>query len=229
MRSDEDIAGVMGSASPSGRSSPAGPWIAFALILAVLLSFAAFIVYQRYLREPSRNVIKVNVDHGQIRHVFYLDRGYLKDPDVPPREHIVIYAAYPSMLPCARNDVPGNSCMHILIAPDRKKTNGEFIVEEWRLRKDRPDNGPRFDKYIGEEDGYQVYEGIINSKANDIVRTRIFLDNSGNLVSDGYYADARFLSGIPVRYGAAKGYQTTPMEMHRWMGNLLIKLTQEAK
>lgn len=204
-------------------------WIVFAAILTIMLCFAGFIAYQHYLHEPSRNVIKVNVDHEQTRHVFYLDRGYLKDPDAPPREHVVLYAAYPSMLPCARNDVPGNRCMHILIAPDRKKTNGEFIVEEWKSRKDRVDNGPGFDRYIGEEDGYQVYEGIINVKAGDIVRTRIFLDSNGDVVSDSYYGHARFLSGIPVRYGSANGYKTTPREMHKWMQNLLNKLTQQKK
>jgi len=204
-------------------------WIAFGLILTALLGFAGFIAYQQHLRKPSSNVIKVNVDHGQIRHVLYLDRGYLKDPDAAPREHVVFYAAYPSMLPCARNDVPGNRCMHILIAPDHRTTEGEFIIEQWQSRKDRADNGPRFDRYVGEEDGYQVYEGVINSKTGDIVRTRLFFDDRGNLVSDGYYGSARFLSGIPVRYGSAKGYRTTPKELHEWMEKLFNKLTKEAK
>jgi hypothetical protein len=195
-----------------------------------MLWFAAFIAYQHYLREPSRNVIKVNVDHGQTRHVLYLDREYLKDPDAPPREHVVIYAAYPSMLPCARNDVPGNRCMHILIAPDRKKTEGEFVVEQWQLRKDRSDNGSGFDRYVGEEEGYQIYETLPSPKTGVIIRTRIFTDANGNLVSDtNYHGFARMLSGIPVRYGAAKGHQTTPKEMHKWIEKLLNKLTQETK
>ena len=175
-------------------------------------------------------MVKVNVDHGQTRHVLYLDRGYLKDPDEPPRDYVVLYAAYPSMLPCARNDVPGSRCMHILIAPDDKKTQGEFIVEEWQLRKDRTDNGSRFDRYIGEEGGYQVYETLPSAKTGVVIRTRIFTDENGNLVSDSnYHGNARMLSGIPVRYGSSKGNRTTPREMHKWMQDLLNKLTQETK
>ena len=193
----------------------------------VLLSFAGFIAYQLHLRQPSRNVIKVNVDHGQTRHVLYLDRGYLKDPDAPPTDYVVLYAAYPSMLPCARNNVPGNHCMHILIAPEHKGTHGEFIVERWRINKNRNDLGPGFDRYIGEKDGYQNYEGLLSPRTGKIIRTRIFSDENGNLVADSYYAEARLLSGIPVRYGSAEGYGTTPREMHAWIKNLLKKLTNE--
>jgi hypothetical protein len=72
-----------------------------------------------------------NVDHGQTRHVLYLNRGYLKDPDAPATDYVVLYAAYPSMLPCAQDGVPNNRCMHILISPDWKNTQGEFIVQQW--------------------------------------------------------------------------------------------------
>ena len=119
-----------------------------------------------------------NVDHGQTRHVLYLNRGYLKDPDAPATDYVVLYAAYPSMLPCAQDGVPNNRCMHILISPDWKNTQGEFIVQQWQLRKDRTDNGSRFDRHVGEEDGYQTYETLPSLKTGVVVRTRIFSDKT---------------------------------------------------
>ena len=171
-------------------------------------------------------IVKITVANNGNPRDFYVDEGYLADRKGGAiREYLIIHALYPGMQPCYRSDVVmAKNCNMILIESGTRKTRGESIVEQWNARKNRPNNGPGFDRYIGSEDGYDIYETLPHPKTGDVYRTLIFRDANGDLVSDSTTSTARF-SGLFVRYyGPAAVYGATPRALHAWIGNLLIQL-----
>lgn len=170
-------------------------------------------------------MMKITVSNNGNPRDFYVNENYLADRrGGAVRDYLIIHAEFPSMKPCYRSDVVmAKNCMMILIDSGDRKTGGEFIVEQWNIGKNREYNGPGFDRYVGTEDGYDVYETLPFKKTGEVSKTLIFLDRNNSFVSDNRNSYARFRE-LVVRYGRASTYGTTPKEMHAWIEKLLDKL-----
>lgn len=194
-------------------------------LTASFLACIAFLVGCIGKSHADGDIVKITVSNNGNPRDFYVDENYLSDrKGGAVRDYLIIHASYPDMIPCYRSDVVmARHCMMIVIKSGDRKTRGESIVEEWNARKHRTYNGPGFDRYIGTEDGYDIYETLPTGKSGNVYRTQVFYDASGDLVSDSNPSDARFF-GLVVRYERARFYGATPKEMHAWVGSLLVQL-----
>lgn len=199
-------------------------------LLLLPIGFFIYAGYVSYLKYP-KEMKEIYLNDAGGKRKFNIYSEYLQDPNDPQvRNFIMIKTSFPDMSPQGRwsgfsKDV---NLEMILIRSSDGSTSAESTIKFWNLLKDRKDNSFGFERYIGTQDGYEVYESLPSPKTGEKRRTLIFYDEHNNAVSDdGRHGSARMLSGLIIRYGSAKSKGISPKEMHAWTKVFLDKLKNE--
>lgn len=201
------------------------------IALLIILAIPSFLILFGYLlckncRETAetsnQNMDIYFNDGGKIRR-FKIKRGYVEQLHVPEiRDYLILVVGYPEMSPMARSNQLTKNEMRITIDPSNLHTLGERTISTWQQHENSKKIGSRVERYIGVENGYEIYESLPNLKTGKIDRTRIFYDESNNIVADnGFHGSARMLSGLVVRYASSDTYRTDPRTMHKWVKEFL--------
>lgn len=197
----------------------------FAFLMFIVVS--VFFWEVPILSNDRNEELEITLQDGGVSKSFRVKRGYLSPEAVEPAQSlIVLFVNYPDMSvpPIWKQGEPRREVQISIQAGTDRITQGEYLQQQWKERGHLPNNGPGFARYLGNKEGYDVYETLPNSKTGHIRQTLVFRDHGGNLTADGNRAEARMLGDFVVKYDSAKNMNIEPREMRIWVENFIRKI-----
>ena len=197
------------------------------VVVLTLVTCVAYFLWPVMFPKDRNEELDITLQDGNVTRQFRIKRGYLFPNDVEPVQGlIVLYVDYPDMeVPSIwKQGQPRRDVQVSIQAGTGRITHGEYLAQQWKERGHLPSNGPGFDRYLGQQDGYDVYETLPNPKTGYVQRTLTFRDHDGNLVADGSRAQARILGNLVVKYDSSRSHGSDPRQMRIWVENFIRKI-----
>jgi hypothetical protein len=204
----------------------------------VLLPFVAFAIYVLwpivFSKDPNE-FVNITLKDGGLERQFRIKRGNFtswQHMDEKPiaNGYIRLDVGFPDMglpPPWKQGNQHKKMFLIIDIVPEQKMTWGERLIQMDSEFPAKPEDSPGRERFVGQRDGYDVYESQPDKKTGAVSRVLIFKDANGRLVSSANTIGggrARVLGNLDVEYSSADIYGLTPREMRDWVENYVRQI-----
>jgi len=202
-------------------------------IVWALLPFVIFAIYLFwpfiFAKDPNE-FVNITLKDSGLEQEFRIKRGNFNNwqhrDEEPTDNLLVLSVGFPDMglpAPWKQGEKNRSLLISIHIAPEERLTSAERLIQ---TETEFPNlkNSPGLERFVGQRDGYDVYESQPNPKTGDVKRVLIFKDANGRLVSSGFFDDARMLGNLNIRYNSSPVYGLSPREMRDWVENYVRQI-----
>ncbi|QDL56147.1 hypothetical protein [Rhodoferax aquaticus] len=202
----------------------------------IFLPIAVFTVYLLWpvvFSKDTNEPLDITLKDGVLERQFRIKRGYFNNwqhrTEEPVDNLLALTVGFPDMglpPPWKQGEQNRRIMIFIKIVSEEKLTWGERLIQ---TETEFPNlkNSPGLERFVGQRDGYDVYESQPNPKTGDVKRVLIFKDANGRLVSSANTiggGNARVLGNLSVEYSSSDIYGLTPREMRDWVENYVRQI-----